>query len=560
MTRALLPRPRQVSTTPGARLDDADAFRLDRSTTIAAPSALLGVAEWLAAEVRPATGLPMAVVETDPRTATDASASGGIRLALDADLGEEAYRLRVDGSGIEVTGGGPAGVFRGATTLLQLLPPAIHRRARVEHASWEVAAVELADEPRFGWRGTMLDVVRHFMPKRDVLRFIDLMAMHKLNRLHLHLTDDQGWRMQIHRYPLLTEVGAWRHESQIGAHPDGAGDGRPHGGFYTQDDLREIVAYAAERFVTIVPEIESPGHVQAALAAYPDLGVRDVEPGPLDVWPRWGIDENVLNAEESTVQFFLDVFDEVMDVFPGPYIGVGGDECPRDQWRESPRVQQRMRELGLADEASVQAWFIGRMAARLAERGRRVFGWEELLEGELVGDAVIASWRGAAAAAIAARRGYDVVACPDDVVYLDYRQSDAADEPIPVSVPITVLDAYRFDPVPVGLDDRAAQHVIGGQANLWTEYMDSSRTVDFFAFPRLCAVAEVLWSGPGGNEADFLGRLDGHLERLDALGVEYRRAAGPLPWQRRPGIPGRPETREERDRHVAALVAGLAGA
>ncbi|SFR82786.1 hexosaminidase [Agromyces sp. CF514] len=554
-TRAFLPRPQHVAMPEPL---DAEAFVLDRSTSIAAPRAVLGVAEWLAAEVRPATGLPMPVVEIG--STTDASASGGIRLSLDAGLAEEAYRVRVTRGRVEIAGGGPAGVFRGATTLLQLLPADIHRRARVDRASWALAAVEVADAPRFGWRGTMLDVVRHFMPKHDLMRFIDLMARHKLNVLHLHLTDDQGWRMQIHRYPRLTEVGGWRHESQVGADPDGPGDGRPHGGFYTQDDLREIVAYAAERFVTIVPEIESPGHVQAALAAYPELGVRDVEPGPLEVWPRWGIDENVLNAEESTVQFFLDVFDEVMEVFPSTILGVGGDECPRDQWRESPRVQQRMRELGLADEASVQSWFIGRIAAHLAAHGRRVFGWEELLEGELAGDAVIASWRGASAAAIAARLGYDLIACPDDVVYLDYRQSDAADEPIPVSIPITVLDAYRFDPVPPGLDDEGARHVLGGQANIWTEYMDSSRTVDFFAFPRLCAIAEVLWSGPGGDETDFTARLEQHLDRLAALGVEYRRATGPMPWQRRPGIPGRPETREERSRHVASLLAGLPGA
>jgi len=562
----ILPRPQHVSQHPSI---PSGGFRFERSTTLVAPPELSGVAEWFAAEVRPATGLPLPVSRADSAGGPDAVGSadvagstpaGGIRLSLDADLGDEAYRLRVAADGIAIAGGGAAGVFRGATTLLQLLPPAIHRRACVDGIEWVAESGDLADEPRFGWRGAMLDVVRHFMPKRDVLRFIDLMALHKLNRLHLHLTDDQGWRMQIHRYPLLTEVGAWRHESQVGADPDGPLDGRPHGGFYTQDDLREIVAYAAERFVTVVPEIESPGHVQAALAAYPHLGVRDVEPGPLDVWPHWGIDENVLNAEESTVQFFLDVFDEVMDIFPGPYIGVGGDECPRVQWRRSARVQERMHELGLADEASVQSWFVGRMSEHLAARGRRVFGWEELLEGELAGDAVVTSWRGSAATAIAARLGYDVVACPDDVVYLDYRQSDAADEPIPVSIPVTVLDAYRFDPVPSGLDEAAERHVLGGQANIWTEYMDSSRTVDYFAFPRLCAVAEVLWSGPGGDEAGFLTRLDRHLERLDAIGVEYRRSGGPLPWQRRPGIPGRPETREERSRHVEALVAGLPGA
>jgi hexosaminidase len=468
-------------------------FVFTEATGIAAPGALAGVAQWLQDALRPATGLPFPI-----------DSDGTIRLELNADLGAEAYRLRVDARGIVIVGGDAAGVFYGCQTLRQSLPADIFRRSAVADRRWEVLALDVEDAPRFEWRGTMLDVARHFLPKLDLLRFIDLMAMHKLNMLHLHLTDDQGWRIEIRRYPRLTEVGSWRSESPMSADPEARGDGRPHGGYYTQDDIREIVAYAAERFVTVVPEVESPGHVQAAIASYPELGVVTQ---PLPVFTHWGINPNVLNAEESTVTFFQNVLDEVMDLFPSPFIGVGGDECPKDQWRDSPRVQRRMTELELTDEAGLQAWFIGRLDQCITRRGRRLFGWDEILEDAVGKQAVVASWRGMTGAFAAARRGHDVVACPDDVVYLDYRQSASPNEPVPVAIPLTLEDVYGFDPIPKGLTSSEEAHVLGGQANIWTEYMDSPRVVDFFAFPRLCAVAEALWSGPGGDFNEFEIRL-----------------------------------------------------
>jgi hexosaminidase len=533
----LIPRPRTL--VPG----DSELL-LDDATTLSAPAELSGVLAWLHSALRPATGLPL------PQ-----AGRGVLSLQIGGDLGPEAFRLRVTPEGATITGGGPAGVFYGCQALLQLLPPAIHRRARVSGQRWAIPAVEVHDEPRFGWRGVMLDVARHFMPKHDVLRFLDLMALHRLNTLHFHLTDDQGWRLEIKRYPRLTEAGAWRHESQVGAGRDAPGDGRPHGGFYTQDDVREIVAYAAERFITVVPEIESPGHVQAALAAYPELGVTGE---PVEVWTRWGVNTNVLNAEESTVGFLTGVLDEVLELFPSTYVGIGGDECPKDQWRASARVQQRMAELGLRTEEELQAWFVRRLDDHLTAAGRRLFGWDEILEGELAPGATVLSWRGMTGAVAAARRGHDVIACPDDVVYLDYRQSELPGEPIPVSIPLGVEDVYAFDPVPPELGADHARHILGGQANIWTEYMDSPRTVDYFAFPRLCAVAEALWGPAERDFADFERRLRAHLPRLDALGVEYRHADGPRPWQQRPGIPGRPDTREQRAEHIARLVAGIA--
>ncbi|MBC6446028.1 beta-N-acetylhexosaminidase [Actinokineospora xionganensis] len=535
---SIVPRPESVQRGDGE-------FPLDAATRIVAAEHLVPVAHWLQSALRPATGLALPLAQDADRAIT---------LVRSDDLGSEAYRLDCTPSGITVAGGDPAGVFHGCQTLLQLLPPAVYRRAFVDDVQWAVPAVAIRDTPRFGWRGMMLDVARHFMPKHDLLRLIDLLAMHRLNTLHLHLTDDQGWRVEIRRYPKLTEVGSWRHESQLGADPDAGNDGRPHGGFYTQDDIREIVAYAASRFITVVPEIDVPGHTQAAIAAYPELGVSGE---PREVSPRWGINVNVLNTEDTTVEFFRGVFDEIMDLFPSQYIGVGGDECPKEQWRVDERTQALIRERSLAGETELQAWFIHQIGVHISARGRRMYGWDDLLEGDLPADTVVASWRGMTGAVTAARKGYDVVSCPDDLVYLDYRQSELPDEPIPFSIPLTLADAYSFDPVPSDLGPDEAGRVLGGQANLWTENLDSPRTVDYFAFPRLCAIAEALWSNGERDFAEFEPRLEEHLHRLDALGVEYRRRTGPMPWQTRPGIPGKPSERAEWAAFIDGLVANI---
>ncbi|POH73050.1 beta-N-acetylhexosaminidase [Arthrobacter glacialis] len=522
----------------------AGEFLLSAATTLSCTPGLEPVAIGLQNALRPATGFHLMFDAGD----------ADISLLLDPGLGQAEYTLEVSPGKVEVRGGDAAGVFYGCQTLLQLLPAAIFRTAPVAGVRWAAPACRVADKPRFGWRGTMLDVVRHFMPKREILRFIDLMAMHKLNTLHLHLTDDQGWRVEILRYPKLTQIGAWRRETQMDAGTDAGSDGRPHGGFYTQDDIREIVAYAAARFIDVVPEIETPGHVQAALAAYPELGVQG---HAMEVYTRWGINYNVLNVEDSTVGFFNNVFDEIMDLFPGTYIGIGGDECPKDQWLADPRSVERMTELGLDRVEDLQTWFIAQMDKHISARGRRIFGWDEILEGDLAPTATVASWRGMTGALSAARRGHDVVCCPDNLAYFDYRQSELAAEPIPVSIPLTVADVYGFNPVPPGLSPEAEHHILGGQANLWTEYIDSPRMLDYMAFPRLCAMAEVLWSTPEKNLPGFSTRLEAHLSRLDAVGVEYRQSAGPLPWQQRPGIKGRPETVAERAAHIAKIVASI---
>ncbi|MDM7892313.1 beta-N-acetylhexosaminidase [Curtobacterium caseinilyticum] len=560
----LIPRPR-------SRVDGVGTFTLDERTRVAADPATEPVAQYLQQVLRASTRLPLAgadgAVDVPVIALRVAAEPDGLPAGPAGDR-TEAFRLTISEVGVVVEGGGPAGVFYGVQALLQLLPAAVLRRGQVSDGPWTLPVTVVEDAPAFAWRGVMLDVARHFRTTAEVLRLIDHLAVHRINRLHLHLTDDQGWRIEITRYPRLTEVGSWRAESQVGAHvPDADGvlhvagyDGRPHGGSYTQDDVREIVSHAADRFVTVVPEIETPGHVRAALAAYPELGVHPER--DLDVWTEWGIAHDVLNAEDGTVQFFRDVLDEVVALFPSEYIGLGGDECPKDQWEDDPRTQERIRELGLEGEEQLQAWIVGQLAEHIESHGRRAFGWDEILEGgTLSSSATVVSWRGLQGAVTAARRGHDVISTPDDQVYLDYRQSDLPNEPIPVSIVLTLDDVYAFDPVPSSLPDEERAHVIGGQANMWTEHVDTVRRLDYQLFPRLVALSEALWSADAvapRDVTDFRRRLEHHLGRLDALGVEYRHESGPRPWEERPGVPGRPQTRGERAAYMDAVTANIA--
>jgi hexosaminidase len=531
----LVPQPSSVHVGGGG-------FTLTAATVLDADEASSGAAAWLRGVLGPATGLPLREGR-GPQNAVTLRVSAG---ADAAELGAEGYRLSVAADGITIEAAAAAGVFYGAQTLRALLPAAAYRRAPIGSEPWYVPFVAISDRPRHGWRGALIDVARHFLPKQDLLRFIDLVAMHKLNILHLHLTDDQGWRVEIRRYPRLTEVGSWRRESTTGDRRRGSLDGRPHGGYYTQDDIREIVAYAAARHITVIPEIDVPGHAGAAIAAYPHLGNADAPgfPDEPQVATRWGVLDNVLNAEESTLEFIRDVFDEVMDLFPARHIGVGGDECPTGPWESSPRARARIAELGLANADAIRHWYVARLAEHLAKRGRLLYGWDEILDGDgggdLPSDAVVASWRGTAGGITAARRGHDVVMCPDDQVYLDYRQSPDPGEPIPVGTVSTLAHVYAFEPVPAALTAAESEHVLGAQCNIWTEHMDSARAIDYMAFPRLAAFAETVWSATRADFAGFERRIAVHEERLDALGVEYRPRTGPLPWQSRPDAPGWP--------------------
>ncbi|MGW0772513.1 beta-N-acetylhexosaminidase [Streptomyces sp. NPDC002835] len=532
-------------------------FVLDASTVIDAGPGTEGAERRLRAELGAATGLPLAPAARGGSVGGSGRGSGGsgdgggaIRLRVDtADaghLGPEGYKLYAGGDGVTIHGGGAAGVFWGVQTLRQLLGPEAYRRAPVAAGRrWEVPGGSIEDAPRFSWRGLMLDVARHFMPKEGVLRYLDLLAAHKLNVFHFHLTDDQGWRIEIKRHPRLTEAGAWRARSKHGHRASPLWDDTPHGGYYTQDDIREIVVYAAERHITVVPEIDIPGHSQAAIAAYPELGNTDViDTTSLTVWDNWGISPNVLAPTDNTLRFYEGVLEEVLGLFPSAFVHIGGDECPKDQWKASATAQARIKELGLAGEDELQSWFIRHFDRWLTERGRRLIGWDEILEGGLAPGAAVSSWRGYRGGIAAAEAGHDVVMCPEQQVYLDHRQAAGDDEPMPIGYVRTLEDVYRFEPVPPALAPEAAAHVLGTQANVWTEVMQDGARVDYQVFPRLAAFAEVAWSAlPAPAERDFAEferRMTAHYARLDALGVHYRPPGGPLPWQRRPGVAGRP--------------------
>ncbi|MFF5444410.1 beta-N-acetylhexosaminidase [Streptomyces sp. NPDC012888] len=539
----LIPLPSAVELRPGAQ-----RLTLPPEPVLTAAPGTEGVARWLRRELGAATGWTLPPAAEGPRP----GAPAGVRLALDTELAErsgpEAYRLAVGADGVRLTGATAAGLFWAAQTLRQLLGPDAYRRAPLPGRVWSLPYGTVEDAPRFGWRGMMLDVARHFTPKEGVLRWIDLLAAHKLNVLHLHLTDDQGWRIEIRRHPRLTEVGAWRARSKWGHGTSDLWNDTPHGGFYTQDDIREIVAYAAERHVRIVPEIDLPGHSQAAIAAYPELGNTDVvDTAALGVWEDWGINPNVLAPTEAVLRFYEGVFEELLELFPAevsPFVHVGGDECPKEQWRKSRTAQERIRELGVDGEDGLQSWFVRHFDHWLAARGRRLIGWDEILEGGLAEGAAVSSWRGYAGGTAAARAGHDVVMCPEQHVYLDHRQDGGADEPMPIGYVRSLEDVYRFEPVPPELSAEAARHVLGAQANMWTEVTQDQGRVDYQVFPRLAAFAEVVWSAlPAPERRDFARfeeRMGAHYPRLDALGVDYRRPEGPLPRQRRPGVPGRP--------------------
>lgn len=505
-TAALVPAPDTLRRGEGF-------YTLTGDTTVAAAGGAERAAELLRELLGPATGLPLG-------PATD-TGRGGIALALDAGLQAESYRLTVTADGVQLLGGDHRGLVWAIQTLRQLLPAEVFATTVVDGVAWEAASVEIEDAPRFSWRGLMLDVGRYYRPDAFLFRFVDLASMHKLNVLHLHLTEDQGWRFEVKRYPRLTEVGAWRRESQVGEYSEHRFDGTPHGGFYPQETLRRLVEYAGLRGVTVVPEIDMPGHMQAAIAAYPELGNY---PGTqLEVATGWGIVKNVLNVEQSTVDFMCNVLDELIDVFPSEFIHVGGDECPKDQWRESDRARQRKRELGVPDENGLQSWFVRQLDAHLAGRGRRLIGWDEILEGGLAEGAAVMSWRGEEGGIKAAGSGHDVVMAPKQRTYFDYYQAEPiSGEPLGVGRLITLADVFGYEPVPSVLGPGEVGHVLGTQGQLWTECLPKDDDVDYMAFPRSCALAEVAWGSPEREYDGFLRRLRTQLTRLDELDVRYR--------------------------------------
>ncbi len=509
---AIIPQPVSLTEHPGH-------FALKRTTVIWSDASSVSIARQLARYVEPATGFTLPV-----RTGGQAPA-GSIAFSRDrtlARLGPEGYRLDVRAGRVVARAPELAGLFYAVQTMRQLLPAEIFRDAPSGRTAWTMQAVTIEDKPRFAWRGAHLDVGRHFMPREFVKKYIDLLALHKLNVFHWHLTEDQGWRLEITEYPRLTAVGAWRKETVVGrprAQEDRTYDGKRHGGFYTQEDAREIVAYARERYIAVVPEIEMPGHAVAAIAAYPELGVTGE---PMEVATRWGVFSDILNAQPTTIQFMQNVLAEVMAVFPGRYIHIGGDEADKTKWKASPEIQARIKELGLKDEHELQSWFIRQMDAFLTAHGRRLVGWDEILEGGLAENAVVMSWRGTAGGIAAARAGHDVVMAPTGNTYLDYAQSRDPGEPVGQTALLTLDKVYAFDPVPSELEPEFVRHILGGQAQVWTEYMADPKAVEYMAFPRLTALAEAVWTPKDRKDyTGYVTRLRAHLDRLRALDVNF---------------------------------------
>lgn len=466
------------------------------------------------------SGLAITIID---RTNKD-DISGKMVIALNqdaAELGKEGYKLEVNRKKISLEAASPAGLFYGVQSLLQLLPTKVMDQ---EAGSLAVPCVKITDVPRFPYRGMHLDVGRHFFPISFIKKYIDLLALHKFNTFHWHLTEDQGWRIEIKKYPKLTEIGSVRKESLVGHYRDQPHqfDGTPYGGFYTQEEVKEIVAYAQSRYVTIIPEIEMPGHSRGALAPYPELSCTG---GPHEVAVLWGVHEDVYCAGNDQVFAFLeDVLTEVITLFPGTYIHIGGDECPKARWEVCDKCQARIQAEGLKDEHELQSYFIRRIEKFLLSKGRRIVGWDEILEGGLAPEATVMSWRGMEGGIEAAKQGHDVIMTPTSHCYFDYYQGDKETEPLAIGG-LTPLDkVYAFEPVPAELTPEEARHILGAQGNVWTEYIKTPEYAEYMSVPRMSALAEVVWSPQEARDwEDFQQRLQRLFLGLDAMGVNYRK-------------------------------------
>lgn len=438
-----------------------------------------------------------------------------LKLAASESLGKEGYRLNIGKSGIVITASAPNGIFYGMQTLKQLMP------VDTATATISVPFVKIEDKPRFSWRGMLLDCGRHFFPVSYIKKYLDNMAMYKLNTFHWHLTEDQGWRLDIKKYPKLTEIGSWRDETVIGRNTDKY-DGIGYGGFYTQDQVQEIVKYAAERFITVVPEIEMPGHSSAALASYPELGCTG---GPYQVAKRWGIFNDVFCAgKEGTFTFMEGVIDEVCELFPSQYIHIGGDECPKDSWEKCPLCQKRIKEEGLKNESELQSYFIRRMEKYLISKGRKLIGWEEILEGGLAPEATVMVWKNnTQAGSIAINQNHDVIRCPAAYCYLNYYQvKDVTNEPPGTKGLLSLEKVYSFEPIPDDIKKEDSHCILGAQACVWSAQISTTSNLEYTVFPRICAMSEVVWSP--AEKKDFTGfkeRLETEFQRFKMYKINY---------------------------------------
>lgn len=496
-----------------------EVFVLDEDTKILYPESFSQVATFFSDYINNRSEIRMEKTDKDSRNA--------VVFLKDASItNEEGYKLSVTPKKIVISAATPKGAFYAIQSLRQLMPVALESGNYREDGEKEIGipTVEIYDEPRFAYRGQMLDVGRHFFPVEFVKKYIDLMAMFKFNTFHWHLTEDQGWRIEIKKYPKLTEVGAYRDSTVIGHYQDKPRkwDTTRYGGFYTQEEVKEVVKYAQERFITVIPEIEMPGHSEAALAAYPELGCTG---GPYQVQGLWGIHSNIYCTKEETFTFLEGVLDEVMELFPGKYIHIGGDEAPKEKWEQCEVCQALIRSEGLADEHELQSYFIQRIEKYLNSKDREIIGWDEILEGGLAPNATVMSWRGIEGAVEAAKQHHDVIMTPTAYCYLDYYQYKEDKEnrdPLAIGGYLPLEKVYSFEPIPEELTAEEAKYVLGSQVNLWTEYIDSPEKVEYMEYPRAIAMGEVAWSAKENKDYDnFLYRLEPVIKRLDAMGVKH---------------------------------------
>ena len=431
----------------------------------------------------------------------------------------ESYTINAKPDSIVVDYADGAGAFYAVQTLLQLLPVEIYAQERQTGIDWTVPCCSISDAPRFKYRGMHLDVCLHYFDFEFLKKYIDIMAAHKVNRFHWHLTEDQGWRLEIKKYPLLTEKGQWRKETVVGSLASGVYDGIPHGGYYTQEQVKELVKYAADRYVTIIPEIELPGHALAAIACYPELscGLED----HYETATKWGVFKQVYCPKESTFEFLEDVFDEVFELFPSELIHIGGDECPKASWKVCPDCQALIKKLGLKDEYELQSYFVTRMEKYINSKGRQIIGWDEILQGGLAPNAKVMSWLGEEGGIKAAQQHHEVVMSPHEKYYLDYWQADPYSEPLAMSGPTTLRTMYEYEPVPEVLTEEEARYIIGVEGCVWTEYMPTPERVEYMAWPRMCAIAETGWTQSNKDWEGFTRRLEKHFSRLDGMDVDY---------------------------------------
>lgn len=510
----IVPYPQEINVRPG-QFDAAGAdFHycegLDDKTVNAIKS--------FAARLSTATGKESHVKECGSRD--------GFIFKVDPSMAEEAYELRVSRKAVEVKASSFAGFNYAVQTIKQMLPAEIFGEGEAAEKDWSISCAVIKDAPRFAYRGMMLDVARHFFSIDEVKRYLDILEVHKMNRFHWHLTDDQGWRVEIKKYPLLTEVGSIRKGTVVKKNWDQY-DGIPYGGFYTQDEIREVVEYAASKGITVVPEIDLPGHMLAALTAYPQLGCTG---GPYDVWGRWGVADEVLCVgKEETMQFIEGVLDEIAELFPSEYIHIGGDECPKVRWEKCPHCQAKIKELGLEDgkdfsaEHYLQSYVTERMEKYLGAKGKRIIGWDEILEGELSDNATVMSWRSSEGGMEAAKAGHDAIMTPTSHFYFDYYQSrDTEHEPFGIGGYVPIEKVYSYEPFVEELDAEARKHILGVQANMWTEYIADDSHLEYMLLPRAAALSEVQWTQPENKSWErFLAGLSHMADIYDQMGVNY---------------------------------------